>query len=91
MIERSVDLPTIGLIAGTRVALGMGIGLLLGDRLTNEKRYACGWSLLVFGALTTIPLVLRVLGAKNVETTVNLTHRRPTRNGRKSRETSSAT
>jgi hypothetical protein len=91
MFERNVDLPTIGLIAGTRLALGTGIGLLLGDRLTNEKRHACGWSLLAIGALTTIPLVLRLLRSSSVATRANPTHRRHTRNGRKSREISPAT
>jgi len=62
MRETHVNLPTIGLIAGTRVALGIGIGLLLADRLTPEQRRAAGWTLLGFGALTTIPLVLEVLG-----------------------------
>ena len=62
MRETHVNLPTIGLIAGTRVALGIGIGLLLADRLTPEQRKAAGWTLLGFGALTTIPLVLEVLG-----------------------------
>ncbi len=62
MRETHVKLPTIGLIAGTRVALGIGIGLLLADRLTPEQRQAAGWTLIGFGALTTIPLVLEVLG-----------------------------
>ncbi len=62
MRETHVKLPTIGLIAGTRVALGIGIGLLLADRLTPEQRKAAGWTLLGFGALTTIPLVLEVFG-----------------------------
>jgi len=65
MRERHVKLPTIGLIAGTRVALGIGIGLLLADRLNSEERRAAGWALLGFGALTTIPLVLEVLGAES--------------------------
>jgi hypothetical protein len=38
MLERQVSLPTIGLIAGTRVALG----LLLADRFTDEQRRAAG-------------------------------------------------
>jgi len=62
MRETHVKLPTIGLIAGTRVALGIGIGLLLADRLTPEQRQAAGWTLIGVGALTTIPLVLEVLG-----------------------------
>jgi hypothetical protein len=62
MRERHVKLPTIGLIAGTRVALGIGIGLLLADQLTPEQRRAAGWTLLALGALTTIPLAMEVLG-----------------------------
>ena len=66
MRETRVNLPTIGLIAGTRVALGIGMGLLLADRLTPEQRKAAGWTLLGFGALTTIPLVLEVFGEGQV-------------------------
>lgn len=65
MIEHRVNLPTIGLIAGTRVALGVGLGLLVADRLTPERREACGWTLLAVGALSTIPLVWEVLGSDN--------------------------
>jgi hypothetical protein len=66
MIERQISLPTVGLIAGTRVALGIGIGLLLADRVTSERREACGWTLLAIGAITTIPLALEVLTANHV-------------------------
>ena len=59
--EKQVALSTIALVAGTRVALGMGAGLLLADRLSPECRRAAGWSLVAFGALTTIPLVTEVL------------------------------
>src|SRR5689334_1096527 len=55
MIQRTVTLPQIGLIASTRVALGAGIGLLLADRLNDDQRRAAGWTLLAVGALTTIP------------------------------------
>lgn len=50
------------MIAGTRAALGAGIGLLLSDRLSHEQRRAVGWTLLVIGALTTIPLGFEVFG-----------------------------
>jgi hypothetical protein len=61
MIERIVTLPELGLIAGTRVALGAGLGLLLGDRLDNKPKRAVGWTLLAVGALTTLPLVAGVI------------------------------
>ena len=62
MKERGVSLSTIALIAGTRVALCAGIGLLLANRLSPEQRRAAGLALLGFGVLTTIPLVASVLG-----------------------------
>jgi hypothetical protein len=62
MRERAITLPELGLIAGTRAALGAGIGLLLADRLDPDRRKAVGWTLLVVGAITTIPLALEVLG-----------------------------
>ena len=64
MKERSLTFPEIGLIAGTRVALGMGIGLLLSNRLNKDQRKAAGWTLLGMGILTTIPLVLGVVGKR---------------------------
>ena len=60
--ERGLTVPEIMLIAGTRVALGVGIGLLLSDRLNKDQRKAAGWALLGVGVATTIPLVIRVLG-----------------------------
>jgi hypothetical protein len=55
--------PQIGLIAGTRMALGVGIGFLLAPRLSDEQRRAAGWALVAVGALTTIPLALQVFGS----------------------------
>ena len=34
MKQRMITLPLLGLIAGTRAALGAGIALLLADRMT---------------------------------------------------------
>ena len=61
MRERSLTIPEIALIGGTRVALGAGIGLLLSDRLNDDQRNGAGWALLAIGALTTIPIVLNIL------------------------------
>jgi hypothetical protein len=67
MIERKLTLVEIILIAGTRVALGTGIGLLLAARLNNDRRKAVGWALVLVGGLTTIPLALSVIGKKSEE------------------------
>ncbi|MGA2369619.1 MAG: hypothetical protein ACLPPV_17025 [Candidatus Korobacteraceae bacterium] len=65
MIERKLSIAEIMLLAGTRVALGAGIGLLLSSRLNNDQRKAAGWTLALVGGLTTIPLVMDVLSKKN--------------------------
>lgn len=61
MREAKLTLPEISLIAGTRVALGAGAGLLLADKLTEEKRRAAGWTLLLLGIASTFPLMINVL------------------------------
>jgi len=53
-------LPEIGLIAMTRGALGMGIGLLLSTGLEKDERRSAGLALLAVGVLTTIPILLRL-------------------------------
>ena len=53
-------LPEIGMIALTRGALGVGIGLLLSNSLNKEERQSAGLALLAVGVLTTIPLLLRL-------------------------------
>ena len=65
MIERKLSIAEIILLAGTRVALGAGIGLLLSSRLNNDQRKAAGWALALVGGLTTIPLAMDVLSKKN--------------------------
>jgi hypothetical protein len=65
MIERKLTISEIMLIAGTRIALGAGIGLLLSRRLNNDQRKAAGLALTLVGGLTTIPLVLGVIGKKS--------------------------
>jgi len=65
MKERHLTLPELGLIALTRVALGIGIGFLLADYLSRDQRMGAGWALVIVGVLSTIPLMLEVLGKKN--------------------------
>ena len=56
-------LPEIGMIALTRGALGVGIGLLLSNGLKREERQSAGLALVAVGVLTTIPLLLRLRNA----------------------------
>lgn len=58
MQEHSLTIPELILLAGTRVALGVGLGLLIGDKLGRDVRKGAGWALVGIGALTTIPLVM---------------------------------
>ena len=69
MIERKLNIAEIMLIAGTRVALGAGIGLLLSTRLNKDQSKAAGLALAVFGGLTTIPLALGVISKKGATST----------------------
>jgi hypothetical protein len=69
MVERKLTLAEILLIASTRVALGVGVGLLLSSKLTNDQRKAAGLALTLVGGLTTVPLALNVLGKKGAITT----------------------
>ncbi|MGA2151626.1 MAG: hypothetical protein ABSG48_05650 [Geobacteraceae bacterium] len=64
MKETRLTIPELGLVAGTRAALGGGIALLLADRLTRDQRKAVGWTLFLVGAITTIPLVMLALGKR---------------------------
>ena len=46
MKEINLTVSEIGLMAGTRVALGIGIGLLLSNRLNKDERKGAGLALL---------------------------------------------
>lgn len=66
MTQRVFTLPEIMLIAGTRVALGVGVGLLVAEKLGRDARRGAGCALLIVGALTSIPIVLGVLAKPRV-------------------------
>jgi hypothetical protein len=62
MRERSLTIPEIAIIAGTRVAFGVGLGLLIADKLSRDTRKGAGCALLLVGGLSTVPIVLGILG-----------------------------
>ena len=64
MITTELRLPELGLVAGTRGLLGAGVGLLLADKLSDERRKGIGWALVAVGVLTTIPLAMLVFGQR---------------------------
>ena len=63
-MKAELTLPELGLIAATRGMLGAGAALLLADCLDEEQRRAVGWTLVAVGVVTTVPLVLDVLGKR---------------------------
>jgi hypothetical protein len=66
MTPRTITLPQLGLLVGTRVALGVGLGLLLAERLNDDTRRGAGCALVAVGALSTIPLAIEVLGRPEI-------------------------
>jgi hypothetical protein len=64
MRQVHLPFPELGLIAGTRAALGFGLGLLLADHFSNEQRKTIGWSFLLLGIFSTVPLAADVLGRR---------------------------
>jgi multisubunit Na+/H+ antiporter MnhB subunit len=60
MRQTLLTLPELALVAGTRAAAGVGLGLLLADHVPARPRRAMGWTLVVLGVLSTVPLAITV-------------------------------
>ena len=60
MNEVHITRPELGFIVITRAILGAGVALLLADRLSRDQRKAIGATLLLIGAVTTIPAAIAV-------------------------------
>jgi len=60
---RHVDLPLheLAIVGATRALGGLGIGLLVADRLAPDARRAVGWTLVGLGLLTSLPLAASVV------------------------------
>ena len=54
------DLPIDPLLALTRAALGLGLGLLVADRIKRPARQATAIALMSLGTLAAIPYLLKV-------------------------------
>ena len=61
----SVTVPEIGIVAATRGMAGAGIGLLVAQYLRPEHRRTIGWTLLTIGVLSTIPIVMALVGKRH--------------------------
>lgn len=72
MREAQAPLPLIFLIAATRGMAGVGMGLLLSDRLGRKQRRSVGGVLLGIGALSTIPLMIGLFRKRPHPTIANV-------------------
>ena len=65
MEEVQLSRPLFAFAAGTRVALGIGIGLLASEWIARDHRRAIGMTLIGAGIATTIPIAMRVFGTSS--------------------------
>ena len=66
---KQLSVPELVLVAATRGAIGFGAGLLLADKLKQPNRKTLGWSLVLTGVASTIPIAMHIFRTK--ESTVN--------------------
>lgn len=64
MKKTELSLPEVALIAATRGMLGAGAALLLADKLDEDQRRAIGWTLLIVGVVSTVPLAIDVFSKR---------------------------
>ena len=64
----TMSYPELGLVAATRGALGVGLGLLLSNALSRNKRKAIGLPLFIGGVLSSIPIGMHLFHKKPSET-----------------------
>jgi hypothetical protein len=67
MITTDVPLPEVGALAATRAALGLGVGLLVAERIPPVTRQRVGIALVAVGVVSTVPLVVELLRRRRRE------------------------
>lgn len=60
MRKTLLTIPELALVVGTRAAAGFGLGLLVADHLPSTVRRPVGWTLVLVGLLSTLPLAIDV-------------------------------
>lgn len=68
--ERQLNTTDIIFLAMTRGMLGAGIGLLAAGKLSDEQRRAVGRTLVLVGAVTTVPLAMRIFGRHQAQPSI---------------------
>jgi Na+/serine symporter len=58
--KSSEDLPVAPLLALTRTAIGLGLGILLADKIRPPVRQAAAITLLALGALAAAPWLVKI-------------------------------
>jgi hypothetical protein len=64
MQTKTLTVPELGFIIGTRVALGAGVALLAAGKLSASARRTVGMTLIAIGAATTVPAAMMLLGKR---------------------------
>lgn len=68
MQERTVKLPELALVAVTRGMLGFGAGLFASELIPRRRRTLVASIFVGIGAVSTIPLALRILRRRPAST-----------------------
>ena len=63
MERKSLSVPELAIIGGTRAMVGAGAALLLAEYLSRDQRRAVGWTLLGIGAISSIPIAFQLFGS----------------------------
>ena len=58
--KSSEDLPIAPLLVLTRTAIGLGLGILIGDKIRSPMRQAAAITLLAIGALAAAPWLVKI-------------------------------
>jgi hypothetical protein len=61
MSDVNLSWPLLGFVVGTRAALAFGLGLLVAEKIPEDRRRAIALTLIGIGAATTVPAARSVL------------------------------